>query len=330
MTSRDRVIAVIKGERPDRIPIYGWVRANLEEQISAAFGSVENFEDRYEFDFAHLFGGPRPYLGNDLESLRTANGGAIEPSRLLEISLSDPSDEKAYETLRADVEHHKSQRNRFVYVQTPGIFECLNGPFGIENHLMYLALYESDLHEVYQRQAEWNQQFAMNCLDLGIDMIHVSDDWGAQTGLMFSPETWRNLIYRYHRITCDAVRRRNGYLSLHSDGNVTQVLDGIVELGYNVLHPYQVSAGMDYGLYFEKYLDRFTIMGGLDVQTTIGFGDFDRLKTDIEHIVRTFSNRGLLFCTSHFIQDHCSIEELTFAYDLIYDLVRAGSPGGKQ
>ena len=89
---------------------------------------------------------------------------------------------------------------------------------------------------------------------------------------MFSPDTWGRLIYPYHKITCDAVRARNGYLSLHTDGNVTQVLDGIVELGYMVLHPYQVSAGMEYGLYLEKYQDRFTVMGGLDVQTTIGFG----------------------------------------------------------
>jgi len=142
------------------------------------------------------------------------------------------------------------------------LMTSLVGPYGIENHLMYLAIYESDLHVVYKRQAEWNRQFAMNCLDLGVDMIHVSDDWGGQTGLMFSPATWRNLIYPYHKITCDAVRQRKGYLSLHSDGNVTQVLDGIVDLGYHVLHPYQVSAGMDYALYFERYKNRFTIMGG--------------------------------------------------------------------
>ncbi len=322
MISRERVLAVIESKQPDRIPIYGWIRANLEDKISRAFGSVENFEDRYEFDLAHLFGGPRPYPGKDLKALREANGGTIEPSHLIDFPLSDPDNESAYKALRDSIEHHKILRNRFVYVQTPGIFECLNGPFGIENHLMYLALYESELHEVYRRQAEWNRQFAMNCLDLGIDMIHVSDDWGAQTGLMFSPDTWQNLIYPYHKITCDAVRKRSGYLSLHSDGNVTQVLDGIVELGYNVLHPYQVSAGMDYGLYFEKYQDKFAIMGGLDVQTTIGFGNLDRLRKDIEQIINTFADRGLLLCTSHFVQDHCSIEELTFAYDLIYGLVR--------
>jgi len=38
----------------------------------------------------------------------------------------------------------------------------------------------------------------MNCLDLGVDMIHVSDDWGAQQGLMFHPGLWRRLIFPNH------------------------------------------------------------------------------------------------------------------------------------
>ncbi|MCP4181232.1 MAG: hypothetical protein GY756_26005 [bacterium] len=322
MTSRERVVAVINGQQPDRIPIYGWVQANLEEQITAAFGSVADFEDKYDFDFAHVFGGPTAYQDKNLALVREANGGTIEPTDLLDVPMDDPNEESTYDSLRTAIEYHKIQRNRFVYAQTPGIFEYLNDSFGIENHLMYLALYEKELHEVYKRQAEWNRQFAMNCMDIGIDMIHVSDDWGAQTGLMFSPKMWSKMIYPYHKITCDAVRERNGYLSLHSDGNITQVLDGIVELGYNVLHPYQMSAGMNYDLYFANYADKFTIMGGLDVQTTIGFGKYDRLKSEIEHIIKIFRKRGLLLCTSHFVQDHCSIEELTFAYDLIYDLVR--------
>ena len=63
-------------------------------------------------------------------------------------------------------------------------------------------------------------------------------------------------------------------------------------------------------------------VGGLDVQTTIGFGNYDRLKEDIEHVVSAFKERGLLFCTTHFVQDHCSIAELKFAFDLVYELVR--------
>jgi uroporphyrinogen decarboxylase len=41
---------------------------------------------------------------------------------------------------------------------------------------MSLLLFPEELPEVHARQAEWTKRFAASCLDLGIDMIHVSDD----------------------------------------------------------------------------------------------------------------------------------------------------------
>ena len=101
------------------------------------------------------------------------------------------------------------------------------------------------------------------------------------------------------------------------------MIDGIIELGYDVLHPYQESAGMDLALYNQKYRGSFTAMGGLDVQTTIGFGDLDRLSQEIRRVLGMFADGGLLFCTTHFVQDHCTIEELQFAYDLVAEQIRA-------
>ncbi|MEW6755849.1 MAG: uroporphyrinogen decarboxylase family protein [Candidatus Latescibacterota bacterium] len=322
MLPRERVIAVIEHRRPDRIPIYGWVRANLEGEINRVFGSVEAFEDRYEFDFAHLFGGPNPYPGERLEALRQQVGGVLEPAHLLDLELGDPDQAAAYGDIAGGVRHHKEERGRFVYVQTPGIFECLNGPFGIENHLGYLLLHEPELHQVYRRQAHWNRTFAHNCLDLGVDMVHVSDDWGGQHGLLFSPAIWERLIRPYHEITCRAVKERGAYLSLHSDGNVWAVVDGIVALGFDVVHPWQESAGMDLARYQQDYARSFVVMGGLDVQRTIGFGQLDRVRVQIERVMGMFAGGGLLFCTSHFVQDHCTIEELTFAFETAYEVAR--------
>ena len=322
MLPRERVIKVINHEKPDRVPIYGWVSANLEGIINQAFGSVNAFEDKYEFDYVHIFGGPGSYAGEMLNQLRANNGGVIEPKTLMEIPLTDPNITEAYKSIEDQVKYHKEQKGRFVYVQTPGIFECLNGVFGIENHLAYLLMYEDDLHRVYKRQAEWNRAFANNCIDVGVDMVHISDDWGSQKGLMFSPKVWWNLIYPYHKITCDEVKRRGSFLSLHCDGNFAQVIDGVIKLGYDVVHPYQESAGMDLYEYKQKYTKSFTVMGGLDVQATIGFGKLDNLKSEIERVLSLFKDGGLLYCTTHFIQNHCTIEELTFAFDTIYSFIR--------
>lgn len=321
MSSRERVRHVIDGGKPDRVPIYGWVRANLDEPIRKAFGSCDAFEDHYDFDLAHLFGGPQPYVQSALEQAFAR--GPIEPKAALSLPMTDPDDMAAYADIVAGIEHHQKQRGRFVYVQTPGIFECLNGVFGIENHLTWLGLYPEELAEVYARQAEWNRRFAMNCLDLGVDMVHVSDDWGSQNGLLFSPRTWRQLIYPAHLVTCQAVKSRNAYLSLHSDGNIGAVIEGIVELGYDVVHPWQESAGMSLAEHHERWRSRFTVMGGLDVQTTIGFGKLDYLRAEIERVLRLGAEGGLIFCTSHFVQEHCSIQELVFAFDTVYELSRS-------
>ncbi len=304
------------------MPVYGWVSANLSGPIAERFGSVAAFEDHYEFDFAHLFGGPATYCNKEVEALRASCGGELEPPAALDLVPGDPNDRSAYQDMVDQIRHHKEQRGRFVYMQTPGIFEATNGLFGIEQHLMYLLMYPDELHELYRRQAEWNRAFAMNCIDLGIDMVHVSDDWGAQNRLMFSTDIWWSMIFPYHRVTADAVKQRGAFLSLHSDGCVNAVIDGIIQLGYDVVHPWQESAAMSLAEQKARYGSRFIVMGGLDVQTTIGFGRLDFLQSEIQRVVRLFAEGGLLFCTTHFVQDHCSIDELVFAYDTVRRCVR--------
>ncbi|MCC7358908.1 MAG: hypothetical protein IT317_05495 [Anaerolineales bacterium] len=320
MNSRERVLAAIQHRPVDRMPVYGWTEGNLAQPIREAFGSQDAFEDHYEFDLYHLFGGPQPHPESARRPVEGA-GESISPPDYLDLPLNDPNDQSAYQGLVKLIAHQQGERGRFVYVQTSGIFECLNDVFGLENHLVYQLQYPEALARVYRRQAEWNRAFAMNCIDLGVDMIHVSDDWGWQRGLLFNPKLWWELVYPNHAVTCEAVRGRGVPLSLHSDGNVNSVIDGIIQLGYQVVHPWQESAGMSLAEFKAKYRQHFLVMGGLDVQTTIGFGRLDLLRSEIERVLGMFADGGLIFCTSHFVQDHCTIEELTLAFDLVYDLV---------
>jgi uroporphyrinogen decarboxylase len=322
MLPRERVIQVIRHQKPDRIPLYGWVRANLEEPIKERFGSVEAFEDHYEFDFAHVFGGPHQLGCLPKEKQALFHKGELTPRDFLDVPLPDPDDADAYQKVRDLVRHHKEERGRFVYVQTPGFFEGHNGVWGIQNHLCHLIEYPDELREVYARQAEWTKKYAANCLEIGCDMIHVSDDWGAQVGLMFSPRTWRELIFPFHKEVVDFVKSQGAFASLHTDGNNNDVIDGIIEIGYDVVHPWQESAGMSLSDFRDNYRDRLTVMGGLDVQTTVGFGKLDHLRGEIERVCRMFADGGLLFCTTHFIQAHCTIDELVVAFDTAREMTR--------
>jgi len=319
MKSCELVGMTLRGENPGRTPVYGWLRENLSDVIAEAFGSVEAFEDYYEFDMAHLFGGPAIYSDESIAGIN-ASGAEVTPEVLLQLPMKSPDNMEDYKGLRNSLEFYKTQRERFCYVQTNGFFECYNAYFGIENHLMYLALYPEKIKELYNRQAEWNKIFAEHCIELGIDMIHMSDDWGAQKSLMFSPDMFRELIFPYHKDVAQFVKQKGAFVSLHSDGCISSVLNAIANIGYDALHPYQETAGMSYNRYLKEYADRFAIFGGLCVQSTLGFGDFKRLESEIRRVFGLLKGKRFLCCTTHFVQNHCSIEELVYAYDLIAKL----------
>lgn len=322
MNGRERVRDLLLGRPVDRQPVYGWVFANLTDEITRAFGSVEAFEDRYEFDMAHIFGGPACFNQEVIRQLQADNGGELTPDLLVEADFFlPPDDESAYGDLKRALEFHQS-RGRFTYVQTPGFFEHFNDLFGIENHLLYTALYPEELGILYRRQAEWTKQFADRCLALGADDIHLSDDWGAQKAMMFSPTFWWEYIYPAMKQVVDHVHQQGAFVSLHSDGAIMQVADGIRQLGLDLVHPWQENAGMSYDVYLEKYADSFAILGGVCVQSALGILPQAQLEAEIRRVFGLLRGKRWICCTSHFVQDHCSIEDLTFAYDLIYRLAR--------
>jgi len=321
MNSTERVTNVLLGKPVDRQPIYGWLYANLTEQITEAFGSVAAFEDKYEFDAAHIFGGPAFYNEEVINKLRAENE-ELTPDLLLDVDFfNDPDDMSAYKSMEESIKFHK-KRDRFCYVQSVGYFEPFNAIFGIENHLMYLALYPDELAQLYARQAEWNIKFASHCIDLGVDCIHISDDWGAQNNLLFSPALWWELIYPNMKKIVDYVHSRGVFVSLHSDGCVLKVADGIAELGFDMVHPWQENAGMSHDLYKEKYADKFAILGGICIQSALGVMPTEQLGEEIRRVFKNLKGQRWICCTSHFVQDHCTIEDLTYAYDLIYKLAR--------
>ncbi len=317
MTSKQLVKQTMQGNPVTRTPIYGWVSENLSAEISAAFGSVEQFEDYYAFDMAHIFGGPNPF-SNQLYDL-IDRSEEITPEVFLSFPLNDINSANDYNDVVAAIKHH-NQRDRFNYAQTNGVFEALNGVFGIENHLMYLALYPNEIKEVYQRLVKWNIKHAHNLIELGVDGIHVSDDWGSQNSLMFSENMFKELIFPFHIQMVQEYKKYNVLTSLHSDGCITPALDYITEIGYDFIHPWQENANMPYSLYLEKYADKFGILGGVCVQSTLGFGNLTRLDSEIRRVFSLLKGKRWACCTTHFVQNHCSIQELTFAFDLIRKL----------
>lgn len=323
MDSTERVTNMLLGKPYDRQPIYGWIYGNLTTEIDNKWGSLEGFEKKYEFDMAHLFSGQQYWNDGAWAAIREKYG-EVTPDILLDHPecWTNPDTDCDYAAVKRDIAYYKSQHNRFCYIQTPGILEHFNGAFGIENHLTYLALYPDELMEIYARQVQWTKKFVNRLIDCGVDMIHISDDWGAQKTSLISPKMWRGMIYPNLKEVVDTVHDRGVFCSLHSDGCIKNLLDGVVDLGFDLIHPWQENADMPYDIWLNNYQDKFATMGGINIQNALGIMSTEDMVKDVERVFGLLRGKRWVVCTSHFVQKHCTVEDLETAYDLIYKLAR--------
>ena len=93
------------------------------------------------------------------------------------------------------------------------------------------------------------------------DIIQMSDDWGSNNIMLFSPNMWRRMIRPYTERVVKHVRGRDVPFIMHSDGYIMDIMDDIVDMGVNLLHPVQESAGMDPNTVKKQYGDKLMFTG---------------------------------------------------------------------
>jgi uroporphyrinogen decarboxylase len=317
------VFAAIAHREPDRVPLYVWVfrQPGIRQEVEARYGSYEAFHDALSLDLCQSFPArglvqkrPRAVAEAGGDRLNTY-GAVLSLEEALETSFTDPDDPAVYTQIQDEVAHHKGRCGRAIFLQTPGVFEAANGIIGMEATLLEMATRPALLGRLFEKIARWSCRYVDNALDIGIDVVHVSDDWGQDGAMLFSPRMWWEQVYPAERLICDQARRRSAVLSLHSDGYITPVLPGIVQLGFQVFHPVQASAGMDQEAVKRDFGHALTLYGGLDVRTVLGRGDPARTVAEVRRVMRALKpGGGLLFCTSHMVQPGTSLDEVDAAF----------------
>jgi len=75
-----------------------------------------------------------------------------------------------------------------------------------------------------------------------VDLTMFGDDLGTQQGPVMSPAVYRRLIKPTHARMVQAVKRFQKPVLLHSCGSVAAFIPDLIEIGFDALHPIQVSA----------------------------------------------------------------------------------------
>jgi uroporphyrinogen decarboxylase len=199
-------------------------------------------------------------------------------------------------------EYHR--RGYAVFGYAGSIYEWSWWLRGMQRFMEDTILRPEIAHALTRKVAGYVTQLALASAEAGIDVLCFYDDVGMQTGMQISPHTWRRFVKPYWSRVLNRVRCAypESFFFLHSCGDISEILQDILELGFHVLHPLQPEC-MDFSEARERFGKDILLCGTVSAQRTLPFGTADEVRREVAHLRELCSDDNrLLLCPSNMIQ----------------------------
>jgi uroporphyrinogen decarboxylase len=173
---------------------------------------------------------------------------------------------------------------------------------------------------------EWNLPIIEQQLAIGVDGFYFADDWGAKTGMIFSPAMWRRFIKPRLATIYQRCRQAGVYVGQHSDGNILEIFPDLIEIGLDIFNPLEPAA-MDPPEMKRRFGSQVTFYGGVDVERTLPFGTPEEVRAEVRERAATLGKGGgYILQTSHTILWDVPLENLTAYVEAVRALAGLGTP----
>ncbi|HNS33553.1 MAG TPA: uroporphyrinogen decarboxylase family protein [bacterium] len=207
-------------------------------------------------------------------------------------------------------------------------FSCVSGYDALQNYmkseqiLITMAEDPAWIKEIIMTLAELSIVMADLMLKNGFkfDGLFAYNDMGYRNGLLFSTETYRKTHYEADRLLYEYFHSKGMKTILHSCGNVTEIIPILIETGLDCIQPLEVKAGMDIISLKEKFGDKISFMGGIDVRL-MSENDTAGIEEEIKNKFEAAKkNGGYIYHSDHSIpknvsfQQYCRVMELVKKY----------------
>jgi len=162
------------------------------------------------------------------------------------------------------------------------------------------------------RIAERKAFAAAKFAEAGVDVVQVGDDVAMQTGLMMRRETWREWFGPRLRRVIRAAKEANPEVLIwyHSDGNITDLIPDLIEVGVEILNPLQPEC-LDQAWIKQEYGARLAFWGGLGVQSVLPFGTPDEVRQHVKQVIQTVgAGGGFVVGPSHVLERDTPFENI--------------------
>lgn len=157
--------------------------------------------------------------------------------------------------------------------------------------------YVKEVHELITRYAIKNYRMLIPEIAPYIDIFMANaDDQGTQHASILPPQQFRDLYIPYYRRMNDALHQFAPELKsfLHSCGAIYDLIDDIIDAGFDILNPVQWSAG---GRSFREWKDlcrnRISLWGGgINTQSTLPLGTIEDVKKETREVSSYLAEDG--------------------------------------
>ncbi len=158
---------------------------------------------------------------------------------------------------------------------------------------------------------ELYRAWARRAAAAGADGVWAGDDLGTQRSLFMSPSAFREIYAPHYSALADALHTCGLDFWLHTCGNVTELMDDLIDCGVDAIHPIQAGT-MDDPAIAARYGGRVAFWIGMDVQQVIPFGTPDDVRAHVQRRMQTFdrSDGGLVVAAGNAILPDTPLENL--------------------
>ena len=370
MNSRERILATLNHEKPDRVPI----QVNWRSEVGVAmrdYYDVESVDEVYKIlgvdgyrsagvkthwaDYERRTNGQLGGLyasmgtrvlhdertfedqwgvvervGEDGKYLEWVSGPFVETDDL--DSFDWPTDAVFVDDaeLPARVQGFKDEGFWVAGASGPHPFKQAWRMRGFENFLCDYIANPTFVEAIYDRILAHTIAVCKRSAAAGADMLHFWGDVAMQDRMIVPPEIWRRLDKPAWQRIITETRRVNPEVKFffHSDGDVSPIIEDIIEVGFDILNPLQPEC-VNPARIKQRYGHRVTLDGGGSVQRTLPLGTIDDVRREVDFLIRHCAyNGGYIFRASNVIGFDCPIENVVTFFETArdYDLSKLEGP----
>ncbi len=334
MNSRDRVLAALRGEMPDRVPCaLGFYHVDLHERMPPA--DYPAYAPLVDVQFVSFPLSPEEKRLQELAGPYKPDTRLGTPAQVATYTRWDYHPETPDYASPLAGARSLDDLHRFPFPEATGpyhaaglaeqvqalhaqglaaggnlphlggeLFEAAWRLRGLESFLLDMLRRPDWAAFLLDRLAGLARRNAEAIARAGVDLLALDDDVGMPGTMLISPTTWRRFFKPRLAGIIDAARALRPGLPIlyHSDGSIAPIVDDLLEIGVNALNPIQPEH-MDAAALRRRYGPRLVLWGTVGWQTTFSFASPAGIRAEVEQRLKTLGRAGLILSPAYDIDE---------------------------